>query len=326
VRPQALGELPTTATPTPPGLAIDPELTLPYDRGRTSATANPVATSPSGSLERTTGTTVVLGRMHLAAIAALVVVLAAGVAVLGFAALRRSSLGSQLPMLGTLPQASDSSDVAADGSAPPPQQEAPSSETPTTPPAVQSAANRDVAATAGAGAAIPAGGASTSADSRTAPPPSSAVRSEPHAADSAAAKIAPATPPPATAAPVVFDDVRVLVTDEGNKGRERDAVLQFGDARISVLERADGPSIASIPYKTVLGAFYSRSKQPKWKDADGKEVESKVDLGRLGFLRGERNWLILLTKSEPVIIRIEDSDLKTVLPAFTEQTGIAIQR
>jgi eukaryotic-like serine/threonine-protein kinase len=347
VRPQALGELPTTATPTPPGLAIDPELTLPYDLGRTARSgaqlsgaagahttpavraitaANPAGTPPSGSLERTTGTTVVLGRTHLAAIAALVVVLAVGVAVLGFAAMRRSSLGSQLPMLGTLPQASTPSDAAADAGAQAPQPQTP--EAPNTPPAVQSASNRDVAATAGAGAAIPAGGASTSANSRTAPPPSSSdARAEPGAADPAAAKTAPLTPLPATAAsPVVFDDVRVLVTDEGNKGRERDAVLQLGNARISVLERADGPSIASIPYKTVLGAFYSRSKQPKWKDADGKEVESKVDLGRLGFLRGERNWLILLTKSEPVIIRIEDSDLKTVLPAFTEQTGIVIQR
>jgi hypothetical protein len=76
----------------------------------------------------------------------------------------------------------------------------------------------------------------------------------------------------------------------------------------------------------VLGAFYSRSRQPKWKDADGKEVESRVDLGRLGFFRGDRNWLIVLTRSEPLIIRIEDSDLKTVLPAFTEHTGVAVRR
>ncbi len=120
--------------------------------------------------------------------------------------------------------------------------------------------------------------------------------------------------------------MRLLVTDTGDKGRERDAVLTFGESRISLLENAGGPPIASLPYKAVTGAFYSRSKRPKWKDAEGKEVESKVDLGRLGFFRGERNWLILLTKSEPVIIRLEDSDLKTVLPAFTEHTGIPIQR
>jgi hypothetical protein len=76
----------------------------------------------------------------------------------------------------------------------------------------------------------------------------------------------------------------------------------------------------------VLGAFYSRSKQPKWRDADGKEVESKVDLGRMGFFRGDRNWLILLTAGDPLIIRLEDSNLKAVLPAVQERTGVAVKR
>ena len=50
-------------------------------------------------------------------------------------------------------------------------------------------------------------------------------------------------------------------------------------------------------------------------DASGQEVVSKIDLGRMGFLRGERNWIVLLTAGEPVILRIEDSALRTVLPA-----------
>ena len=77
---------------------------------------------------------------------------------------------------------------------------------------------------------------------------------------------------------------------------------------------------------TTIGAFYSRSKQPKWRDADGKEVESKVDLGRMGFFRGDRNWLILLTAGDPLIIRLEDSNLKAVLPAVQERTGVAVKR
>ena len=347
-RPQNLGELPTLTTPTPPGLLIDPEITLAYDPARTgmsdtpsgtgSAVTTPLtrrrtavsgsdgpAATPSGApaLERTTGTTVVLGGKHLLVMAALFIVLAAGIAVLGFAALRRGSLAEQLPMLGTLPQAS----APAADSAPPPVEAQQAGNPETTPPAAAPASNHDVAATAGAGTALPAGGdAAARRDTRTGVTPADA------AAEKAArdAKAATATPSPAAgtapASPLEFDDVRVLVTDPGNKGRERDAVLRFGGGRISVLEGADGPAIATVPYKAVLGAFYSRSKQPKWKDGEGNEVESKVDLGRLGFFRGERNWLILLTKAEPVIIRVEDSDLKAVLPAFTEHTGIAIQR
>jgi hypothetical protein len=51
-----------------------------------------------------------------------------------------------------------------------------------------------------------------------------------------------------------------------------------------------------------------------------------VDLGRLGFFRGDRSWLIMLTRSEPLIVRIDDSNLKEILPAFTEHTGVEIRR
>jgi serine/threonine-protein kinase len=335
-RAEALCELPTMpATPTPPGLLIDPEITLANDPGRTAtsgvraAVATPLtqvraavgqtqvapAATSSGAptLERTTGTTVVLGRTHLVAIAALILVLAAGIAVLGFAALRRGSFAQQLPLLGTLPQSGAPAADAIDGAA---NQAGPT--TSAVPPVSPPEPAPGVAATAGAGPTSPA-------------PTATPARRDAKSDDSAPVK---PVPPPATAkdaastaAPVVaFDDVRVLVTEPGNKGREREAVLQFGAGRITVLESVDGPSIASLPYDDLLGAFYSRSKQPKWKDAEGKEVQSKVDLGRLGFFRGDRNWLIMLTRSEPLIVRIDDSNLKEILPAFTEHTGVEIKR
>jgi hypothetical protein len=46
----------------------------------------------------------------------------------------------------------------------------------------------------------------------------------------------------------------------------------------------------------------------------------------MGFLRGERNWIVLLTAGEPVILRIEDAALRTVLPAIEERTGQKIRR
>ena len=333
VRPQALGELPTTATPTPTGLFIDPEITLPYDLGSAVGSGGPITDVPYGSgadhqgtggvtagaapgapaLERTTGTTVVLGRTHLFVMAALFVVLAAGVAVLGIAALRKNSLASQLPILGTLPQAVA---PAAEAGSPP----------------VEQASVREVAATAGAGAAVPAG-TGTAAPGDTRRPSGPEVRTAVNAEEAPARPAAPARDTgeaPASgltaASPVEFDDVRVLVTDEGDKGREREAVLQFRDGRLTLLERGGGAALASLPYKAVVGAHYSRSKQPKWTDAQGNEVESKVDLGPFGLFRGERNWIILLTGAEPVIFRVDDSDLKAVLPAFTEHTGIEIRR
>jgi serine/threonine-protein kinase len=343
-RVRALGELPTmAATPTPTGLLVGSEMTLAHEpvlttrsgvRSSGAAVATPLTQartavehrqttssappSAAPALERTTGTTVVLGRTHLVAMAALFVVLAVGIVVLGFAALRRGSFAQQLPLLGTLPQAST---AAADAPAPTEPVEAKSAAPfGSVPPLAPAASTPGVAATAGAGPTQPAGASPAAArDSGTG-------TTRP---DRAAVKAAPPVPAEkdAPALPVVaFDDVRVLVTDSGNKGREREAVLQFGDGRIMVRESVDGTSIASLPYKDLLGAYYSRSKQPKWRDLEGNEVESKVDLGRLGFFRGDRNWLIMLTRSEPLIVRIDDSDLKTILPAFTEHTGVAVRR
>jgi hypothetical protein len=98
------------------------------------------------------------------------------------------------------------------------------------------------------------------------------------------------------------------------------------DSEISIVGREGGPTIASVPTSSLQSIFYARSKQPRWRDANGQPVESKIDLGRMGFLRGERNWVILLTGGEPVIFRIEDSAMRTVLSALQDRTGKKIDR
>ena len=117
-----------------------------------------------------------------------------------------------------------------------------------------------------------------------------------------------------------------MLVAEGERVREREGMLQLGDGRVSIVAQGGSAPIMSLPNSSVSGIFYARSKQPKWRDASGQIVESKIDLGRMGFLSGERNWVILLTSGEPVILRIEDSALRTVLPALQERTGQKIQR
>ena len=355
VQPQTLGELPTLLTPTPPGLSVpwDTRATLEATHEHAvststasrSGTAAAVATPPSQVMtaltplevarptaataapapapQKHTTTTLVLGRTHLFAMAALVVVIMAGMAALGFAVFKRGSLQEQVPFLGTLPQAS-STDASSTAPQDPAAQGTPAATPPAPAPPTPGAAGA-VAATAGAGTAKPT--------ASSVPPPSPPKPAVVPAAlppsgstDPAAAKAGrgagPAVPPATAAAapPILFNDVRVLVTEAG-KGRERQAVLQLADGRVSLVDRNGGGSIASLQYSEVLGAFFSRSKQPKWRDANGQEVESKADLGRLGFFRGDRNWLILLTAGEPLIIRLEDSNLQKVLPALAGADG-----
>ena len=124
---------------------------------------------------------------------------------------------------------------------------------------------------------------------------------------------------------MTFNQVRLLVAD-GERGREREGVLQLANGHVAVVPQSGGAPMMSLASGAVTGIFYSRSKQPRWRDASGQQVESKLDLGRMGFLRGDRNWIILLTGGDPVILRVEDSALRTVLPALQERTGHTVQR
>jgi hypothetical protein len=124
---------------------------------------------------------------------------------------------------------------------------------------------------------------------------------------------------------VTFKDVRVLVKS-GDKTRELTGVLSLGDGRVAVLDKVGGTPLVSLPYTALTGAAFSRSRQPKWKDADGKEVEAKVDLGKLGFFKSERNWVILFSNGEPTFIRIDDGSLRAVLPAIENHAGLKLRR
>ena len=353
VRPATLGEMPTLLTPTPPGLrrewdiaaAQEPTRALPSSaasRSKMSAAAA-VATPPSqvvtamepadaissGSLASVSQptprnqhktTTVVLGRTHLFAIAGLFIVLVAGMVGLGVVVMKRGSIQQHVPFLGTLPVGTTS--AAQDTAAAEPPAEAP----PDTP-AAPSVADK-TAPTAGAGTAKPiASSVPPPASSRPPETTSAPNTAVPVAKPSATVPAPPAAATPANAAPLVLvKDVRLLVSDQDDKGRERQAIMELGDSSLSLVERNGGGALISVPYGNVVGAFYSRSKKPKWRDANGKEVESKVDLGPLGFFRGERNWLILLTAGDPVIIRLEDANLQSTLAQVQERTGIKISR
>jgi hypothetical protein len=275
---------------------------------------------------------------------ALVVIVAVGIAVLAFAALRgRSSLtpaqivASQNPnapsAAPTVPAAPATTTSSATPEATPPN--APMS-TPS-PTAVPAPAKPSAGpGTATTGAPPPAGvstlgagpAASKLAAKTAATSAATGLTTDPNLAGRGATPVTkePLPPPPPPAAPMVsFDEVRVLVND-GERSREREGVLQIGDGRLAVIALGSAAPIVSVPTTSLNGIFYARSRQPKWRDASGKEVESRADLGRMGFLRGERNWVILLTGGEPVILRIEDSALRSVLPALEERTGRKIQR
>ena len=376
VTPQALGEMPTLATPTPPGLPLDLEMTVPHRTptpmrsssaipvaaGNTVRPSTPVtspvraavsaAPTPTNTPIPEKTTTVVLGQTHLMALAALLLIVAAGIAVLAFAAFRGAPSSSSpqaaavesaaappsaaapapapvdaIPVAAVLPPPASSPASATSTLLPPPKVAVPAGTVPSQP----TAGERGVA-TAGAGSATKTAGQGTGTGVSPGGSPvggrgtsTAATKESAVAATATPSPAPPVAPAPPVEPPVTFNQVRMLVT-EGDRVREREGMMQLGDGRVSIVTSGGGAPILSLANTSLLGIFYSRSKQPRWRDASGQTVESKIDLGRMGFLRGDRNWVILLTSGEPVILRIEDSAMKTVLPALQERTGQKIQR
>jgi serine/threonine-protein kinase len=359
VTPAAMGDLPTMATPTPTGLsrtmpvlsgpdaptiAATPSLadlgsSTPVSQGSPAVSATPVAASDtagtpgsgvSAATERT-GTTVVLGRSHLVTLAAVFVVLIAGIAALGYLAMKRggnpfqspaSTPDASSPAADTAPADQPPADAAAGaGTSAPPAAPATEGTTPAPPPPATEKPTTDLTA------------APRANDGTKKPKPAPASNAKPAATAPAPAPVSaeptPAAPPAPAPAPEVppvrFQDVKVLVT-QGNTLRERDAVLSLGGDRLSVLDRDGTSELLSLPYTVIQQAFYSRSKEPKWKGPDGKERTADVDLGRMSFFRGERNWLIFITQGNPVFVRFEDANLQSVLAAVQQRSGITIRR
>ena len=124
-------------------------------------------------------------------------------------------------------------------------------------------------------------------------------------------------------AAVAFGNVRVLMT-EGTRARDKRGVLRIGNGEVVL---ADGGSTTLLtPIAALKGIFLSRSRQPRWLDENGRTVVSRVDLGPLGFFRGDRNWFVLITGGDPVILSVEDPLLQSVIVAFQARTGLAVRR
>ena len=321
VTPVTLGELPTMATPTAGllktsdltlsgarrAVAAPPVMTPPRNPAAGVATLGSSGTAPTSPVERT-GTTVVLGRAHLITLSALLLVLIGGIAALAVAVLKNRNE--------TQPAAAVAPALTSVASAAP---EKPAVEAPPALPA-EAVAQREIPQPV----AVP-------------PTPSKTVASAPAGTAEAlgrsrasAKSVEPLPPPPPAppakpeVAPIVFKDVKVAVA-QGKGLRDRDAVLTLAGDHLSLSARAGAAQILSVDYASIARTVFSRSKQPKWTGPDGKEMTASVDLGKLGFFRGDRNWLILLTAGDPVFIRFEDSDRRAVLAAVEERTGVRIE-
>ena len=329
VVPQSLGELPTLATPAP----FPQQIAARRHNSALESDAIPLPVTPMARERTTPTTTLVLGRTHLFVLAALLLILTTGIVVLGIAAFRSSDQRSAPSGQSASPSASSSLPSPVDQKRDSPSSAAtPAVVSPPAPPA----------ASAPPPAALPEPPRQTSstatATSRprpSAPPapgPSATASSTPATASTAASAAdapSPETPPATTPAPatvtpaVAFGNVRILTT-RGSRLYESRGVLRIADGQISITDGSESKLL--VPLSAVTNFSYSRSRHPRWRDADGKEVTGRVDFGRFSFFRRDRNWFILATQNDPLILSVDDGLVGPFSQAVQIRTGLTLRR
>ena len=342
VVPQSLGELPTLATPAPlPSQTVARRVSAALE-------SDAIALTPIARDRTTPTTTVVLGRTHLFVLGALLLILTSGIVVLGIAAFRsgRQSEAAVQATPASTPPSSPSLLAPVDQKREPPPLVAPPSSTPQTT-APQTTAPQTTVPLEKASAADaprqPSTGVSAPAATRQRPPStqSAASGTAPSAGASAAAiakspaeglsaeTAAPAAPKtdatgatPAMPA-VAFGNVRIL-TMRDSRLYETRSVLRIADGHISVIGARESKTI--LPLSAVTNFSYSRSRHPRWRDTDGKEVTGRVDFGRFSFFRGDRNWFILTTQGDPLILSVDDQLVGPFSQAIQARTGLTLRR
>jgi serine/threonine protein kinase len=127
----------------------------------------------------------------------------------------------------------------------------------------------------------------------------------------------------AAEAPASFPDLRAFVVT-GKKAEEEPAVLHFRGGQVSLVAEKGGQVFASIPYAELSSASFVRAKNPRWYPTLASPP-SGVDMPG-GLFRSSRPWLSLQSRSNYLIVRLNDNDFRAVLETITARTGVKVDQ
>jgi serine/threonine-protein kinase len=232
-----------------------------------------------------------------------------------------SSAEAVAPTTATAASDADPVPPATDGLAAAPSTAAPSVDsgpapaaagaTTTTPaPAITSAATSTAPAGPAASPAADAVGTGRAA----AVPPATAGRAT--AAGRGAAT--PAAPDTRTAS---FRGLKGFIVS-GRRVEEVDAVLIFGEGRVTLANGSGQTSLGALPYEQVRSAVYTNDKNPRWYPTlAGPPAD--VDMPG-GVFRRASHWLSLQSRTGYLIVRMNDADFRQIRATVADYLKIAV--
>ena len=119
-----------------------------------------------------------------------------------------------------------------------------------------------------------------------------------------------------------FPNVKIYVV-EGKRATDRDVLLNFAGGQVMVMPKNGGEAIATVPYKKILKATYTVSRDPKWDTALPGPPEG-LDVGT--FMRTNRHWLVVQGSERFAILRLDENNVRQILETFEARTGLKVER
>jgi hypothetical protein len=124
---------------------------------------------------------------------------------------------------------------------------------------------------------------------------------------------------------VTFSDAKLLTFD-GKKGKTQDVLVHFGGGQIAVIPKKGGAALVTAGYKKYVHATYTHAKDPRW-DASLASPPEGMDIpGGVPFMRGARNWLVLQSKTDYLVLFLDDANWRDVVSAIEARTGLKVDR
>jgi hypothetical protein len=298
----------------------------------------------------TDGATIVLRRRHFALAGSMLGIVALGVAVLAYVALRRSASAPTTPDA-TTPSAAF---LAAASTPPGAPQDQPRDQT--LPPGAASSTTTEPPAISPTAPAPPTRPppAATHATLPTTTGTTGGYSGPPQLASSnmagptnrgrevtgltrADAPVVPAAFSPGVRSagtakaflPLAFD-AKALVS-EGSRQRERDTTVHFADGKVIVVAE-DKPNdvLHAVPYDLIASISYSTGRDPLWNSPQGPAAVARAGGGgAMGIFHGARHWVTLRTRDAAdlfVVLRFSsDVQVGRAIKALEERTSHTVE-
>jgi hypothetical protein len=102
-----------------------------------------------------------------------------------------------------------------------------------------------------------------------------------------------------------------LVT--GTKVDEREATLVFGGGRVAIDDARGQKRYGAMNYADITAVAHTRGKNPRWYPTLAGPPAS-VDMPG-GLFRSDRHWIAFQSRSNYIIVRVDDGDYRRVIEA-----------